>query len=299
MKHTNLNNFAALISCVFVLAASSAQAKDGLKILIVGDMEGVAGAVTEQQLSPQGFEYGEFRKIYTDEVNAAIEAAFDGGAEEVVVADSHGNAQNLLLDRLNSRVTLIRGWPRPLVMMGGIDSSFDGVILIGIHAGASNMEGVLAHTLDGDLMTEVSLNGVVMSEAGICAATAGEYDVPVIMVSGDSAAADETVALLGKIETAVVKEPISYTSAKTLLPSAANALIKSKVKRAMKEIDKAEPYKLQAPITLEIKFNNYTVPQKLSNLSSVERVDARTVHFVAKDMTEVWKFFTLAFSIEY
>jgi D-amino peptidase len=184
-------------------------------------------------------------------------------------------------------------------MMGGIDSSFDGVILIGIHAGASNMEGVLAHTLDGDLMTEVSLNGVVMSEAGICAATAGEYDVPVIMVSGDSAAADETVALLGKIETAVVKEPISYTSAKTLLPSAANALIKSKVKSAMKEIDKAEPYKLQAPITLEIKFNNYTVPQKLSNLSAVERVDARTIHFVAKDMTEVWKFFTLAFSIEY
>jgi len=121
MKHTNLNNFAALISCVFVLAASSAQAKDGLKILIVGDMEGVAGAVTEQQLSPQGFEYGEFRKIYTDEVNAAIEAAFDGGAEEVVVADSHGNAQNLLLDRLNSRVTLIRGWPRHLVMMGGVD----------------------------------------------------------------------------------------------------------------------------------------------------------------------------------
>jgi D-amino peptidase len=116
---------------LFSLAVGDAA--DALKIYISADMEGLAGAVTSEQLGPSGFEYGQFREFMTAEVNAAIEAAREAGATEILVSDSHGNGQNLLLDKLPADVQVVRSWPRPLGMMEGIDASFDGAIFIGYH----------------------------------------------------------------------------------------------------------------------------------------------------------------------
>ncbi len=101
-------------------------------------MEGVVGAVSAEQLGPGGFEYQRFREFMTKEVNAAIDAAFEAGATEIVVSDSHGNALNLLIEKLPKNILLVRGFPRPLMMMQGIDESFDGVIFIGYHASTTN-----------------------------------------------------------------------------------------------------------------------------------------------------------------
>jgi len=126
---------ATVLSLAAVLSAvSPATAQDGLKIYISADMEGVVGTVTGEQLGPSGFEYEQARRWMTEEVNAAIRGARAAGATEILISDSHGNGQNLLLDELPEDVRVIRSWPRPLGMMAGIDDTFDGAIFIGSSA---------------------------------------------------------------------------------------------------------------------------------------------------------------------
>ena len=189
---------------------------DGAKIYISSDMEGVVGAVTGEQLGPSGFEYQRFRKFMTAEVNAAIEGARAAGAGEILVADSHGNGQNLLIDELPKDVQIVRSWPRPLGMVGGLDKSFDGAIFLGYHSSTDNLEGVRAHTFSSARLTSVKLNGTAVSEGVWNAAIAGEMGIPVIMVSGDDATVAEVSSFVGNVERAVVKYALSFHSAKTL-----------------------------------------------------------------------------------
>lgn len=289
------------IFCLALLMLGLAITVSGqrrMKIYISADMEGVVGVVTGEQLGPQGFEYQRFREFMTQEVNAAIEAAFDAGATEVVVSDSHGNGQNLLIEKLPKNITLIRSWPRPLMMMQGIDETFDGVIFIGYHTGTTNPQGVRAHTISSARLADVQLQGQSVSEAGINAAIAGHFNVPVIMVSGDDALVKETTALLGNVEGAVVKWASGFHSARTLMPEASYQLIREKVKRAIGRIKDFKPYKLKAPIRLDVRFKNYRPSEVLSYLSIVERTDAHSIRFTGKDIIEVSKFLEFIMTYE-
>ena len=141
-------NIRALVSLAIICSFSTAAwgQDEGLRIYISADMEGVVGVVTGEQLGPGGFEYERFREFMTAEVNATIEAARAAGATEFLISDSHGNGQNLLIDKLPDDVTVIRSWPRSLTMMAGVAEKFDGVIFLGYHASTANMRGVRAHT---------------------------------------------------------------------------------------------------------------------------------------------------------
>lgn len=282
--------------CFTLISATPVGAEDGKKIYISADMEGLAGAVTTAQLGPGGFEYEKFRKIYTAEVNAAIEAAFKGGATEILVSDSHGNGQGLLVDELNQRVQLVRSWPRPFGMMQGIDDTFDGVFFIGYHASANSSEGIRAHTMSSAHLASVKLNGVSMSEASFNAAIAGHFDVPILMISGDSAATSEAASIIGGIEEAVVKWAYGFHSGRTLLPTAAKAVIADKAEKAMAKIGNIKPYKLSGPIELDITFQSYQPSEVLAYLPIVERIDARTVRYIGADMAEISKFFRFVMS---
>ena len=256
------------------------------KIFISADLEGVVGAVTGEQLGPGGFEYNRFREFMTAEVIAAIEAAKSAGATEILVADSHGNGQNLLIEKLPKDVKLIRSWPRPLGMMEGIDSSFDGVIFTGYHASTDNKEGVRAHTFSSARLTSLKVNGKVMTEGSWNAAVAGEFGVPVIMISGDDAAVNEVKSVIGNAEGAIVKESISFHSAKSLHPEAAYDLIAEKTSYAVKNIKKYKPYKIKGPVTVSVSFKHYQPSQVLSYLKMFKRTDSHTIEFKAKDMIE-------------
>ncbi len=279
----------AVAMVIGLVCAVAAQVKR-TKIYISADMEGVVGVVTGDQLGPTGFEYSRFREFMTQEVNAAIEAAFAGGATEIVVSDSHGNGESLLIEKLPKNVTLVRAWPRPLMMMQGIDETFAGAIFIGYHASTTNPEGVRAHTMSSATLADVRLNNVSVPEAGINAAIAGHFNVPVIMVSGDDAAVKEITALLGPIEGAVIKWNYGFHSARTLMPEAANDLIREKVKKAMSRLAEFKPYKVSTPIQLDVRFKNYRPAEVLSYLSIVKRTDAHSIRFLGKDMIEVSKF---------
>lgn len=266
------------------------QAK-GLKVHISVDMEGVVGVVTAEQLRPAGFEYQRFREFMTAEANAAIDAAFKAGATEVLVGDSHGNGQNLLIDQLPDKVQVVRSWPRPLGMMQGIESGdFDAAIFIGYHSGTAYPGGVRAHTLSSARITSLRLNGIEMNEAGINAVIAGHFNTPVVMISGDDAAYEESKDLLGDIEGAVVKHAYGFHSARTLTPEAAYREIGEKVKSALRRIDDFRPYKLDYPLTLEVGLKHYTQVEILAYLPNVERIDSHTIRFIGKDILEVSKF---------
>ncbi len=269
-----------------------------MKIYISADMEGVVGVVSGDQLSPGGFEYERFRGFMTAEVNAAIEAAFEAGATEIVVSDSHGNAQNLLIEKLPKNILLVRGFPRPLVMMQGIDETFDGAIYIGYHASTTNPKGVRAHTMSSARLADVRLNDISVTEGGFNAAIAGHFNVPIIMVSGDDAAVEEVSALLGDIEGAVVKWNYGFHSAKTMMPEPAYALIREKVKKAIGRIKDFKPYKVKTPVQLDVRFKSYRPSELLSYLSIVERTDSHSIRFMGKDMIETSKFMEFIMSYE-
>ncbi|MBK9156354.1 MAG: M55 family metallopeptidase [Chloracidobacterium sp.] len=285
----------ALTVCAVI--AANAQVKK-MKIFVSVDMEGIVGVVTGEQLGPQGFEYQRFREFMTREATTAIEAAFAAGATEIVVADSHGNGQNLLIEKLPKNVTIVRSWPRPLMMMQGIDESFAGAIFIGYHSGTTNPAGVRAHTMSSANFADIRLNGVSMPEAGVNAAIAGHFNVPVIMISGDDAAVKEATDLLGPIEGAVVKWNYGFHSARTLTPDAANDLIRDKVTRAIGRIGEFKPYKPEAPVRLEIQFKNYRPAEVLDYLSAVERIDAHSIRFQGRDMIEVSRFISFVMQYE-
>jgi D-amino peptidase len=234
----------------------------------------------------------------TAEVNAASQAAFAEGATEIVVSDSHGNGENLLIEKLPSNITLVRSWPRPLGMMGGIDETFDGAIFIGYHSSTSNPQGVRAHTLSSARLTDVKLNGNSVSEGAINAALAGHFNVPIIMVSGDDAAVKEVTDVVGPIEGAVVKWAYSFHSARTLMPETAYQLIRERVARAMKRIKDFQPYKLKTPVQVDVSFKNYRPAEMLAYLPIVKRIDSHSVRFVAKDIVEASSFLQFITSYE-
>jgi D-amino peptidase len=222
----------------------------------------------------------------TREALAAVSAAREAGASEIVVADSHGNGQNLLIDQFPADVRLIRSWPRRLGMVAGIDDSVDAAIFIGYHAGTNNAAGVRAHTFSSANLTRVALNGTNVTEGSWNAAIAGHFNVPVVMMSGDDAAIAEVQKAIGRIEAAETKRSLGFHSAVTLTPQASVELIGQRVRAALGRVGDFKPFKAQTPISVEVSFKSYLPAEVLAYLPVFERTDSHSVRFRAKDMVE-------------
>ncbi len=257
------------------------------KIYITVDMEGIGQAVSQIQTRPGDSEYEKARKWLTAEVNSCIEGCIEAGAGEIVVADSHWNAQNIIPDELNESAYLIRGFPRPMMLMEGIDNSFDGVMVIGAHAKEGVAGAVISHTVWGTKFFDIKINGISVSETLLNAMIAGEFHVPVIFVAGDQYITEEARKILGNIETVVTKESMGFFSAKTKHPNKVCKEIKEKCKSAVLKIKSFKPYKITPPFKMEIVFKNTYDAEALSFIPCFKRVDGHTVLFEAKNMREV------------
>ncbi len=279
-----------LAFAMLALSPVATFAQRPLKVYISVDMEGITGVVSNEQLGPGAFEYERARQFMTGEALAAIQGARDAGATEIVVSDSHGNGQNLLIDQFPDDVTIVRSWPRPLMMMEGIDSSFAAAVFIGYHAGTANTRGVRAHTMSSATLTGVALNGRQVPEGGINAAIAGYFGVPVVMVSGDDAAVEEVQRFAAGMEGAVVKRAISFHSAATMTPKAAQGLIRARVKAGVENRARIAPFVLSGAVTADLSFKHYRVAEIVTYLPIVSRVDAHTIRFVGRDILQVSRF---------
>jgi D-amino peptidase len=259
-----------------------------MKVLISADMEGTCGVVSWVQVMPPEVarhaeptsldEYTRTRERMTAEVNAAVEGALAGGADEVIVNDSHDGMRNLLPDELHPAVRFISGNDKPLGMMQGVDlAGVDAIFYTGYHAKAGTPAAPLAHTWSGWL-NDVRIDGTSTGEFGINAAVAGHYEVPVVMVSGDDKAVAQTRDLLGdQVVGAVVKEGISTFSALHLHPVKARQLIREAAEEAIGRAETARPYVLPKGATVELTFDHQARADQAVFVPGVARTGERSV----------------------
>ncbi|UCZ53886.1 M55 family metallopeptidase [Bacillus shivajii] len=260
-----------------------------MKLFISADIEGVSGVATNIQLKKND-EYQRFRRLMTQDVNAAIEGAFDGGATEVVVVDGHGNMSNIFIEDLDPRARLISGNNRVMCQMEGIDESFDGVFFIGYHGREGGSErAIINHTLAGICVEEMKINDNIVGEAEMNAGVAGQFGVPALLVSGDDVVCEEVSALLPDIETAVVKRGVDRLSADLIAPQKAQEMIKEKAKTAVEKASHVEPYKVEGPVTFEITFKGTNQAYMTTTLPSVELVGPKTIRFTCDDYVSAYK----------
>lgn len=268
---------------IFILGLAHAAPAQAFKVFISADMEGVAGVVANNQTGREGNDYAYFRAQMTAEVNAAIGAAFDAGAGEVVVTDAHGSGTNLLPGELDKRAVLISGVPMPGGMVTGLDESFAAAILIGVHAHGSTPNAILAHTYIGALK-HVRLNGVEVGEPGLNAAMAGHFGVPVIFVSGDAAAVAELRSLIPKVEAVAVKEAIGFTAARLMSPEIARERIAFGVATALVRRKEIPPVAIAKPVMLEVELAEVAQADNVALLPGMSRIGGRVVRYEAPDM---------------
>lgn len=289
---------AVLVLAPVLLPAAQAQAPRPRKVFISADMEGITGVVQPAQLGPDGFEYQRAREWMTAEVNAAIAGVRAAGAADVVVCDSHGNGQSVLIDKLPDDVRIVRGFPRPLEMMQGIDDTFAAAIFIGYHASEWTANAVRGHTISSARLLGVKLNGAEVSEGIYNAALAGQFGVPVAFVSGDRLAVTQLQAVVPGVEGAIVKEPYGYHSALTLTPARGQALIKDGVTRAMAKLAGLQPYRLRTPIDLEVGFKLTIDAERSAFVPGLTRSDAHSVKGTFADMAQVTRLLQVLTSLE-
>ena len=261
-----------------------------MRLYVSVDMEGLAGVAHPHQVvhgrdGVDRADYDRTRAFMAAEANAAIDAAFEHGAREVVVNDSHWLMRNLRAEDIRDGARLIIG-DKPLSMTQGIggetDGDFDGAAFIGYHAGAGNQRGVIAHTYSSATVMEVRVGGVPHNEAGLNAIRLGHHGVPVLLVAGDDALANEVAALLPWAERVVVKRALGYSVAESLSPAEARAAIHAGMGAALKRMAEMKAYR-PPELRGEIDFRLPVMADYAAILPGTERTGARTVAFGGDD----------------
>jgi D-amino peptidase len=264
-----------------------------MKIFVSSDMEGTAGVVDWEQCVGDGPQAAAGRRLLLDEVNAAIEGALAGGATEVVVNDSHSTMRNLPPGELAADASYISGSHKPLYMMQGLDGSFGAVLFVSYHGSVGAPAG-LSHTYNPRAVVEARINGAVTGEAGLNALVAAHYGVPVVLVTGDRCACEETAALIPGVHAAVVKEHVSRLAAHSLHPSRACALIRETAQRAVAAAGQSAPPPFAVPVTVQLSVRTTDIAEAASWVRGVEQTSPRQLSITGSDLLSVYRSFCAA-----
>jgi D-amino peptidase len=264
-----------------------------MKILISADMEGVTGVTTREQITPGHAEYARFRSLMTADVNAAIRGAFDGGADEVEVADGHWAGSNLRIEELDPRARLNSGSPSPDSMMQGIRTGIDGVFFVGYHARHGSTPAVLDHTWDSGQVHQVLLGGKPAGEYTLNAALAGHFGVPVVLATGDQTACSQIAELVPGVEVAVVKIASARFAAQCLPPNVSQELIEVAAAKAARRLSSGQappPIALSKPVHLEVEFQSSDMADRAVRFPGTTR-EGLLIAVVSADMLEAYSAF--------
>jgi D-amino peptidase len=263
-----------------------------VKVFLSTDMEGTAGVVDWEQCIGDGPQAAAGRRLLLAEVNAAIEGAVSGGATEIVVNDSHAAMRNLPPDELAGQASYISGSHKPLYMMQGLDGSFDAVMFISYHGSVGAPAG-LSHTYNPRAVVEARIDGAVTGEAGINSLVAAHYGVPVVLVSGDRCACDETARFAPGVQQAVVKEHVSRLAAHSLHPDLARALIRARAAQAMAGAKAAGPPPFD-PGVLELSVRTTDIAEAATWVRGVDRTAPRELRIHGEDHLATYRAFCAA-----
>jgi len=245
-----------------------------MNLYIMVDLEGISGIYDKEQVSPSGTRYFEGRSFMTQDINACVEAAKEAGVDKVYIKDDHGPASTVIWEKLTSKLDYCISGKNPENRMPGINDC-DAVILLGYHSMAGTPNGILEHTISSETNQNVWINGSKVGEIGIDSAIAGDFGKPVIMVSGDDKACGEAKALLPWVVTAEVKKAVGCFYAMLLPQEKALALLREKVKEAVRNFSNAKPHVVAKPVKLRIeKCERVQLPY--SGKPFIKIIDGRT-----------------------
>ncbi|MBW5466989.1 aminopeptidase [Brevibacillus formosus] len=258
-----------------------------MKVFISLDMEGISGLSEWEDVIPGRRHYEAGRRLLTQDVNAAIEGALEAGATQIIVNESHGPMNNIILEELHPQADVIRGFFKPLCMMQGIDSSCDAAFFIGYHGKAGTGDAVLNHTLSGLAIHRLILNGKEVGEAGLNAAIAGAFGVPVVLVTGDSQTAKEVEEDIPGVFTVAVKTGITGLSSQAMHPVRARELIRQQAKEALLNRRTVKPLAQRVENTIEVEFTKSQFATAVSWMPGIELTEGRTVRFHSSDLVSM------------
>ncbi len=260
-----------------------------MKIYISADIEGIWGVVSKKQLGGESSDYQRARKLMTKEVNLLCKCLWENGATEILVNDSHGPMDNILIEELDPRAGLISGYPKTHSMMEGLDESFAGAVLIGYHPKMGTEKGMFDHTYSGRVVGSIKIDQNEVGEVGLNARLAGHYGVPVILVSGDRKVCEDVKEEIGEIETVSVKTALSRYCANNLPYDNLIKNYKTSVKKAMESIGSAEPLpKLENP-TITIDFQQSIMAEIVENIPGVVKTGEQTVSYEGADISDLYR----------
>lgn len=256
-----------------------------MKVYISVDMEGCAGIVHREQTDPKGYDYEIARRLMAAEANAAVAGAFDGGASEVVVSDSHGGngKRNIIPTDLDPRAQLINGVPRRLGQVEGIDDGFEALLMVGYHT-RHGRSGVLSHTTNGQAIANLWVNGQVVGEIGLNAITAASFGVPTILVTGDDRTIAEAAGDCPDAELVTVKWALGRYAARSLHPTVACDAIRRGAAAAVRRARDVRVTPPSTPVTVRVQFKESGSAESAARQLGCVLVDDDTVQFEAASM---------------
>jgi D-amino peptidase len=267
-----------------------------VRVHIISDMEGIAGIVRTEQTNAGQPLFDEGRRLYTEEINAAVRGARAGGATEIVVMDCHGAGDGFTFNSLIAEdlepvceFVVQTEWTG---YTGFLESGCDAALFVGMHALAGTVDGVLNHTVSGADWQNLWFNGTLVGETGINAALCGTWGCPVLLVTGDGAVCREGRELLGPgLTTVEVKEGLGLFSSRMLAPKRARELVEGGARRALADLGAVTPYDPGHPCEIRVEYKRTAPVQKLRLQSGVELLDGRTIVSRADDWWTAWKQF--------
>ena len=264
-----------------------------MKTWISVDMEGIGGVNHPAPTSRTDPGYAANADLMTAEANAAIEGALAGGASEVVVNDSHDGMFNLRPIDLHPAARVLQGQKAWSMVAGaGPDEGIGVALFVGYHARAGHPTGTIAHTYSMR-PTLTRLNGRPVGETTMNALILGAWGIPVGLVSGDDALAEEVAEWLPWAESIVVKGGVGGNAAASLHPTAARVLIRAGAERALRRAAAGElqPLRPEPPILLEVDYAKAVQADYAAIVPGAKRVGDRGVRIEASDAVTAYRAF--------
>lgn len=258
-----------------------------MNILIMTDIEGISGIYCKEQVLPSLPRFQEGRLFMTMEVNACVEACKEAGADKVFVRDCHGGSYSLIWEKLSESADYyICGYSGDERYAAPED--YDGVILLGYHAMAGTMGGVLEHSMSSASVQNYWINGEKIGETALDAGMLGEIGKPVILVTGDDKVCREAEALLPGVVTAEVKKGMTSFGAMLLPPGKAHQLIREKTVEAIQKLPEIKPFTFPAPVEFKVELmERVQLPGTLGK-PWIKIHDGRTYSVTAQTLTEAY-----------
>jgi D-amino peptidase len=259
-----------------------------MKIMIRSDIEGVTGVTTYQQAESSDFG----RRMLMNDLTACIDGILSAGDHEIVIYDEHTDGRNVDIDSLPECISVIMGKPVYRVDWGGIDSSFDAMIMVGFHS-RSGVEGALLPHSYSRKNLEIRLNGMVVGEIGMEAAIAGDFGIPLWLITGDSAGMAEAEKLIKGIKTVTVKEAMGEFEANCYSPKKTATMISDAAKSVVQNPPATEPFKIKGPVKMEIDLKESDYTTKLKNTYPEIFIKDNTILLEGDTVTAVWSKYSL------